>query len=154
MLICSRLAWYHTVAWNSFNFILMESRSQSCLSCLLSLFHTHTSDVFWWERLRLPSMYLPLGSLASPSHIELQSSPFISRPHAQVESSPGDTAMRLQWVSPSVKNLRVQGWKRLDWWERWLLVMDIKMDGSSEGSSRGNWREIGFFFLFRGTTLR
>lgn len=56
-------------------------------------------------------------------------STFISRPHAQVESSPGDTVMRLQWVPPSVKNFRVQGWKRLDWWERWLLVMGIKMDG-------------------------
>lgn len=129
--------------WNRFTSTLMESHSQSWLS-----HHWRTSDVLWWESHCLPSLLSPLGSPMPLSHIELQSSPFISRPHAQVESSPGDTVMRLQWVSPSVKNFRVQGWKRLDWWERWLLAMGIKMDGGVRIVWEGNRREMGFFFFF------
>lgn len=72
-------------------------------------------------------------------------STFISRPHAQVENSPGDTVMRLQWVPPSVKNFRVQGWKRLDWWERWLLVMGIKMDGVGRMVWEGTGERRDFF---------
>lgn len=43
---------------------------------------THTPP-----RPSLPLSHPPRGAPPPPSHIELQSSPFISRPHAQVESS-------------------------------------------------------------------
>lgn len=65
---------------------------------------------------------------------------------AQVESSLGDTVMRLQWVFPLSEELQSPGMKEPELMGEMITCHGYKNGWSSEDSLRGNWREIGFSF--------
>lgn len=106
--------------------------------------NTHLRCVLMRKPLFSKAVLAPPGSLTPPSHTELQSSPFISHPHAQVEGYCDEITMTFslsrELQSPGMKEAGLMGE---------MITCHGYKNGWREGSLRG--REIGFFC---GTTLR
>lgn len=148
MLIQSHLPWYHTVAWNGFNFIMMERQRQPCLSCL-SLTHTLT------HTLRCAVMKAALFAQLVPAPGEPDTTvtycATIFTFHFSTTRSGRKFSRRycdeITMSFSLSKELQSPGMKEPELMGEMITCHGYKNGWSSEDSLRGNWREIGFFFM-------